>query len=362
MKPPRVLFAVEPYHIQARRTFVSRLVELADSDRFRPVIWSQAGPARSWYERLGVETYSVNEPTAQVMQEQRIDLVQTDGYSFQLALAARQAGIPHLFRLGATISQGVRNYQTSQCNGLIAALSQLGQKIVCPSHFIAAPLRRAGLENVSIIPNGVDLQLIQPRLRLPGPPRIIMVAHLLPSKRHLDFIQAARLTHEQCPEAQFVILGQEYDWPEARAYAQTVHQALASHPFIQLSSFDDIDQAPSADMLVLPSLDEGASNAVLEAMARAQPVIACQSGGHPEMVLSDQTGILVPPQDPGALARAIMELVQNPDRAQQMGQMGRERCRLHFDLREGLSRYLDTYAQLTLPRRIQDSSKKSAHN
>jgi glycosyltransferase involved in cell wall biosynthesis len=76
---------------------------------------------------------------------------------------------------------------------------------------------------------------------------------------------------------------------------------------------------------VLPSLSEGLSNSVLESMAAGVPVVATAVGGNPEAVEDGVTGVLVPPRDPLALARAICGLLEDRPRAARFGQAGRQR-------------------------------------
>jgi glycosyltransferase involved in cell wall biosynthesis len=69
------------------------------------------------------------------------------------------------------------------------------------------------------------------------------------------------------------------------------------------------------DLLVLPSLTEGLPNVVLEAFAYKTPVVATAVGGVPELVKDGETGWLVPPRDPHALAQAILDALSNPEEA-----------------------------------------------
>ena len=95
----------------------------------------------------------------------------------------------------------------------------------------------------------------------------------------------------------------------------------------------DVDKIfPFAGLFVLPSLWEGMPNAVLEAMAEAKPVVATRVGGVPELVEDGKTGILVPPGDTEALARALVDLFQDTRKAQSLGDAGRERVQRHVSM------------------------------
>ena len=89
----------------------------------------------------------------------------------------------------------------------------------------------------------------------------------------------------------------------------------------------DIDEImPVFDIFVLPSLNEGMGRVLVEAMAAGKPIVASNVGGIPDLVQHGYNGLLVPPGDEKALAAAIRQLIDDPDKAKIMGQRGRELC------------------------------------
>ncbi len=97
------------------------------------------------------------------------------------------------------------------------------------------------------------------------------------------------------------------------------------------------------DVFVLPSLREGISNTILEAMASGLPVVATRVGGNPELVDEGETGRLVPPGDPIQLAEAIRAYQGDPSRMVAHGQVGRKAAEVRFSLSAMVDRYLDVY-------------------
>ncbi len=85
------------------------------------------------------------------------------------------------------------------------------------------------------------------------------------------------------------------------------------------------------DILLHPTPGEHFGRVYIEAMACGKPVVAADSGGAREIVLSETTGILVPPNDPGALAEALVRLAANETLCQRMGRAGRRRAETLFD-------------------------------
>lgn len=102
----------------------------------------------------------------------------------------------------------------------------------------------------------------------------------------------------------------------------------------------------SLDLFVLPSLAEGVSNTLLEAMACGLPVVATRVGGNPELIEEGRTGVLVPSADPGAMASAIREYHLNRDRARRHGTLAREIATERFGLDVMVDNYLNLYDRL----------------
>ncbi len=106
---------------------------------------------------------------------------------------------------------------------------------------------------------------------------------------------------------------------------------------------------------VLPSLSEGISNAILEAMASGLPVIATRVGGNADLVADGETGVIVPAADPLALAQCIVQLASSPELARSMGEAGRQRVKRHFSMEAMVAGYQSIYdEQLRLSRHSQE--------
>lgn len=114
---------------------------------------------------------------------------------------------------------------------------------------------------------------------------------------------------------------------------------------------DDIPELLRAlDIFVLPSLSEGISNTILEAMATGLPVVATRVGGNPELVVEGDTGELVPRADPTALANALKGYVINRERISSHGRAGRERVERTFSIHSMVDQYLAMYDSLVQSR------------
>ena len=190
-------------------------------------------------------------------------------------------------------------------------------------------------ELIQVIHSGVDTEFAfeAPQLLVPGRAPVIGTAGPLEfDKGHDVFIRATPLILQACPTAQFVIAGTGPEEPRLR---QLVRELKMSEYVTFVSGMADLSVAIEAmDIFVLPSLRQGLGTIMLEAMARSRPVIATQSGGVYQIVREGVTGLLVPPSDSDALARRIIELLQHPEQARQLGQAAREHVRQDFRVEE----------------------------
>jgi sugar transferase (PEP-CTERM/EpsH1 system associated) len=97
------------------------------------------------------------------------------------------------------------------------------------------------------------------------------------------------------------------------------------------------------DVFVLPSIAEGISNTILEAMASGLPIVATRVGGNDELVRDNETGVLIPPGNPAAMADAIRTYLIDPGKARRHGEAGRKRVEAFFSISSMVNGYLDVY-------------------
>jgi sugar transferase (PEP-CTERM/EpsH1 system associated) len=100
------------------------------------------------------------------------------------------------------------------------------------------------------------------------------------------------------------------------------------------------------DLFVLPSLAEGISNTILEAMASGLPVVATAVGGNPELIDEGQTGQLVPKADPEAMAHALLRYFENPSECRRQGLAARRKTELHFSMPAMVDSYTALYERM----------------
>jgi glycosyltransferase involved in cell wall biosynthesis len=211
---------------------------------------------------------------------------------------------------------------------------------------------RLAPKKVVVIYNGVEIRPTEPvpsriadELRLEEARTVVtVVANFIRYKGHRFFLEAWRTVVLAIPSAVAVLVG---DGPERAACEKWVLQHGLARSVRFVGSRRDIPEILAATNIVVhPSLEEGFSNAILEAMAAGRPVIATAVGGNPEAVDDGRTGILVPPRNPERLAAAILGLAAEPDRAHAMGEAGRAKVMRCFSLDQMVSAYQDCYERV----------------
>lgn len=205
---------------------------------------------------------------------------------------------------------------------------------------------------VVTIHNGVDLdrwdagerQAAREALGLPADAAVIgTVGRLDPVKDQLALLDAFALVRR--PATFLVIIG---DGPcRAQLEARARHADLDGRVRLLGERSDVPRLLPGFDVFVLPSIAEGISNTILEAMATRLPVVATRTGGNPELVDDGATGALVPVGDREALAASIEAYLEDSDLRLRHGRAGHRRSVTEFGLPRMAERYRDLYRGLS---------------
>jgi glycosyltransferase involved in cell wall biosynthesis len=180
---------------------------------------------------------------------------------------------------------------------------------------------------------------LRQELGLPPHTRLIAVcSRLTPMKGIEHLLDAASVVGRGRPDLRFLVIGGPSHIGDG-SYKSELERYAASlglgNRVIFTGFRTDIAKIlPEIDISVLPSLSEGLSNSLLEAMAAGVPVIATRVGGTPEAVEDGKTGLLVPPADLSALIRAITFLLDNPQSARRMSEEGRHHVLSSFSVQK----------------------------
>lgn len=176
------------------------------------------------------------------------------------------------------------------------------------------------------------------------PPLVCCAAGLTSGKGITYLIGAAAILKRQGVPVHLLLAGEGELEDDLRSQAD---DQRVSASFVGFR--DDLPRLlASSDIFALPSLAEGLGLAAIEAMAAGKPVVASRVGGLRESVIDGKTGLLVPPRDPSALADALRRLIEDPELAASMGQVGRKRAMAEFSIRVTAERNIQLYRKLLL--------------
>lgn len=285
----------------------------------------------------------------------QVDVLQPHGYKADVyAYAAAR-------RSRAALFSTLHNWTSKKVSmrlyfALDLMLLRRFEGVATPSERVGETLRKAGIaaEKVFVIPNGVDVakfRSAKPVLReeIPGKRLIGFVGRMVAEKGGVTFLNAARAVLADYPDTTFVMVG---EGPERLAWQSLAQQlGIARNVAFTGVRADMPEIYASLDMVVLPSLREAMPMSVLEALAAAKPVIATPVGSVPKVILAGRTGLLVPPEDAGALARAISGLLESPQIASDLGAQGRAHVIREFSSEAMAAAYLQQFERVLEARR-----------
>jgi len=240
---------------------------------------------------------------------------------------------------------------------ILRATSRVPDHVICVSKAVSqVVLDREGLseEQVVVIHNGLPLHTKE-EARSPdealraelgigaGEPVVGMVANLNREVKGVRyFIEAIPLILRNVPQTRFLLLGDGRLKPQLEA---RVRELGVGDRVIFAGFREDIGRFyPLMDISTLTSLSEGLSISILESMSFGLPVVATWVGGNPELVRHEETGFLVPPQNPPAFAEAVGNLLRDPSRCRIMGSKAREVVR-SFAIESVADRYSALYRE-----------------
>jgi sugar transferase (PEP-CTERM/EpsH1 system associated) len=213
-----------------------------------------------------------------------------------------------------------------------------------------------------VIPNGVNTDMFRPckersnalklELGIPSNRSIIgSIGRIVPIKDHKTLLQAAETLIRQGKDVHVLLIGSGPELSRLRARAAGSLELAGRTLFLGAS-----DRVPELlnllDVFVLPSISEGMSNTILEAMATGLPLVVTRAGGNPELFEDGSVGCLFNPGDVNALVNLLSRLVDDVGLRNEYGQAARQRAVEHFSLSAMVQHYRDLYLGLASRRGV----------
>jgi sugar transferase (PEP-CTERM/EpsH1 system associated) len=376
MRPIRVLHLVNVLDVGGMEAGVVKLVNGSDSSRVQAGICSFS-PAEAFKRRLvaGVPLFEFarrngNDPglvlqLIRLFRRERPDIVHTHGWGTlcEGSIAARVARVAKVVHgEHGTLETRFRNIAVQRfvwrrVNRVLSVSERLAERMARVVNFPK--------ERIQTIRNGVDLDRFlsgnrsatRALLNVQDDELLVLaIGRLVGVKNHRMLIDSIPRLRALGVRGRLIIAG---DGP-LRADLERQARALGIASSVQLlGTRDDLpDLLAACDIFVLSSLSEGMSNTVLEAMSAGRPVVATDVGGNAELVVDQETGVLVRTDDPELMTLAMFQLARDRGRREQMGAAGRRRAEREFSLSQMLRNYEAMYLDVAAGRPLTAASAR----
>ncbi len=384
--PRPVLFVDHAEALGGAERSLLLLLTFLDRNRWQPHLIAPAGPLAEEAARIGVAVRTLDIPRLRRSSRSLLDgggvaarisaiaraldvaiihsnTVRATAYA---ALAARLSSLPLVWHMrDFWLAEAEPTKPTTRWADRLGKIifCRMASRVVANSHAVAGRLPCSA--KVSVLYNGVDLSHFDLSLiaadnktnicKAAGfpsnAPIVGMMARARPWKGQETFLQMAAQITKTAPHCRFLIVGgdpfQVEDEYGAHLLALRSELGLAelAHCSGQLA---DVRPALAAmDIFVHPGAPEPFGLVNIEAMALGKPVVAFAHGALPEIVASDETGLLVSPGDVAALGEAVSQLLQAPEVSQRMGRAGRQRVEKIFRIERTVAKLEEIYQQLS---------------
>lgn len=278
--------------------------------------------------------------------------------AYYAALPARAAGIPLVWTCWA--------WWLAERGWKSAFYGAFLKRIVTPTRAMRSQLVAANPRldaRTAVIPFGVDTTEFSPgeggasfRREFgiaPSVPVVTVLARFQSVKGHATLLDAAPAILDAAPETRFLLVGDTaFDTQDSYETGRALRARVAADARLRAAVVfcgfrRDVPNALRAsDIVVCPSWFETYGMANIEAMACGVPVVSTNVGGPTETIVDGETGLLLPPREPDALAARVLALLRDPGLCRRLGENGRRRVLVQYDLRDSAQRLQEVYRAL----------------
>lgn len=349
------------------------LLKRLNRGKYHPVVVCPAvGSLYDELKRIGVETHIVRMNTlrnlnfllwvktinrlVQLIKSKKIQIIHSNGSRATIfgGIAARLTKTPLIWHVRIVNSDKL----------LDRLLARLASKIIVISKAVSRRFNwlKNKEDKIVLVYNGIDLERFKPNVGIrkvrgeislsSKTPMVVTVGRLDWYKGHKYLLEAAEKIVQTLPDARFLIVG---DGGYRKRLENQVKQLNLDENVIFTGNRKDIPEILAGiDLFVLSSVSEGFGRAVAEAMACAKTVVATKAGGLSEVVEDGITGRLVSPKNSTALAEAIIELLKDKKKAENMGIAGRKRVEKLFSIERNVKSIEELYEKILTRENITD--------
>jgi len=292
----------------------------------------------------------------QLIEEENIDLVHTNSIiCFEGAYASYKTKVPHIWHIREILPGNRKLFGVFGTLKTLKMVSRYSDRVVCVSDAVKRQFsgwQRSPDKYVTVY-NGVEPSIFNPdtaiilnqplreRFQIPDHvPLIAYVARISPQKGFSDLVDACVLLNQDRQDFHVMILGEPVESRFLYQMQASIENAGLEEKFHFLGKQPQ-DAMPGylkqMDIFISPSHHEPFARSILEAMAMCLPVVGTNSGGTPEAVIHNKTGLITKTGIPGTIAEALRKLFADPELRKSMGQAGRERVLEQFTVKQYVS-------------------------
>ena len=311
-------------------------------------------PCRGQFDR------SVPARIRNLAQRANVDLIHAHGYKADIYAYLAKSGtqVP----LVSTCHNWIENDFTVRLYGsLDRFILRRFNAVAAVSNDVRDRLLKAGVasKHIHVIRNGIDLgsfrhiaEIRKRRISGTVPIRIGLVGRLSEEKGVDVFLRAASEIPRGNPEPEFVVAG---EGPDRAALERLIAELGLNNRVALLGHTTDMpDFYGSVDVLVSASRTEGLPMVLLEGMASGLAPVATAVGAVPQVVRDSETGLLVAPNDPAALALAMQHMIEDPRRREILGQNAQKLIAKEFSAEQMAAEYIEMYERVCAPKRSRE--------
>jgi len=389
--PMRILYFDNTAALGGGEIALLHLVAALDRERFEPVVvLASEGPLHEKLVSAGIETHvlllapgvvqtrkdSLGSGSllkaglivrallyvvrlARFIAKQHIDLVHTNSLKADVigGCAARLARVPVVWHIRDRIAD---DYLPRKVVAVFRWLLRVVPNcVIANSEATFRTLQLPTGTNANVVASGVVHDGVAPMLETAArlaseDPLIGIVGRISPWKGQHIFLRAAATVRERFPRARFQIIGSAlFNEAEYEKEVRTLAETLGLSDVVEFTGFrqDVLELIARLDILAHASTTgEPFGQVVAEGMIAGKPVVATNGGGVPEIIEDGISGMLVPMDDAPALAAAILWLMENPEKAQEIANAGRQRILNHFTIEHTVQKVQKIYDALLADR------------
>lgn len=384
MQRMKIIHVLDHFDVGGLQNGVVNVINGLDPDRFehRVCTITRLGQSPQRVRHPDVHYYDMQKPPAHdpwmplrlahIFRRERPHIVHTRNWGAMDGIfAAKLAGVPALIHSEHGRDQFNMRSESRKRVWLRRVMFRLADCVFTVSDELRIffhQLTGFSLQRIRMIPNGVDLArfaeptadrwLVRQALGVDLDAFLVgAVGRLDPVKDQMTLLRAIKLSLDQKAPVHALIAG---DGPLRSALADYVRTAgLGAYVHLLGHRADLVDLLAALDVFVLPSLSEGMSNTILEAMAAGKAVVATRVGGNPQLIEGGKSGLLFPAGDVEALASHLGRLYSQPQERQALGEEARRRAGAEFSLSRMIERYSDLYTSIVKEKGCEAAARDS---